>query len=282
VAEPDWLRPDAKAADVEIAGRALRLTSLDKVLYPLVGFTKRDLIAYYARVSGVLLPHIAGLPLTLGRWPSGVNGRGFAQMECRGAPEWMTTRPLALRSGEVRNYCVIDDLPALVWAVNLGTLEFHPYYAVQPDETHTRFAIFDLDPQGEAGLMEAARTALALRELLATRDLRGWPKTSGGDGVHVFVPLDRPHDYGTVRALCDELAAELDAPGINIDCAQNHPRRSLAAAYSLRAGDVPHVSTPVTWQEIRDAVASGNDSTLVFTADDVPPRIAAFGDLWLR
>jgi len=203
VAEPDWLPPDAQAADVEIEGRPLRLTSLDKVLYPRVGFTKRDLIAYYTLVSDVLLPHIAGLPLTLGRWPSGVEGRGFAQMECRGAPDWMKTRPLELRTGEIRSYCVIDELAALVWAANLGTLELHPYYGVQPDETHTVFAIFDLDPQEGAGLIEAARAALALRESLARLDLSACPKTSGGDGIHVFVRLDGPHEYAEVRALCD-------------------------------------------------------------------------------
>jgi bifunctional non-homologous end joining protein LigD len=256
--------------EVDVGGRRLRLTSLDKVLYPAVGFTKRDLIAYYTAVADVLLPHVAGRPLTLGRWPSGVDRRGFAQMECRGAPEWMRTEPLTLASGAVRHYCVVDDLPSLVWVANLGTIELHPY----PDG---RALIFDLDPQKGAGLLDAARAALQLRELLAERDLGCWPKTSGGDGIHVFVPLGQRRDFGELRAFCDEVAAKLAAPRIVVDCLQNHPRRSLAAPYSLRAADIPLVSTPLRWDEVE---AASDVRALTFTASDVIARIAEHGDLF--
>lgn len=255
-------------------GRRLRLTSLDKVLYPATGFTKRDLVAYYTAVADVLLPHITGRPLTLGRWPSGVDARGFAQMECRGAPEWMRTRPLELLSGEVRNYCVVDDLASLVWVANLGTLELHPYYSAPGDEEHALIAIFDLDPVGGAGIAPAADAALELRALLGTRGLDAWPKTSGGDGVHVFVPLNTPHPFAQVRAFCEAVAAQLDAPHVHVDCAQNHPRRSLAAPYSLRAADAPAVSTPLEWSELE------HPSQLAFGPADVLQRIAARGDLF--
>jgi bifunctional non-homologous end joining protein LigD len=257
-----------------VDGRTLTLSSVERVLYPAAGFTKGDLIAYYVSVADVLLPHIAGRPLTLGRWPAGVEARGFAQMECRGAPEWMKTRPLKLRTGEIRNYCVIDDRASLVWAANLSTIELHPYYASGPDEEQTLVAIFDLDPQPGAGLPEAAEAALRLRELLAARGLEAVVKTSGGDGIHIFVPLNVAHEYALVRSFCEEVAAELHAPRINVDCAQNHPRRSLAAPYSLRAADIPVASAPLRWEELE------RGERLVITAAEMRARIEDCGDLF--
>jgi bifunctional non-homologous end joining protein LigD len=277
VAEPDWL-PASDEADVTVDGRAVRLTSLDKVLYPATGFRKRDLIAYYAQVAEVLLPHIADRPLTLGRWPSGVNARGFAQMECRGAPEWMSTRPLQLLSGELRNYCVVQDLASLVWVANLGTIELHPYMGGGEGGEEALLAIFDLDVHGGGDRLAATSGALRLRELLAERGVDGYAKTSGGSGIHVFVPLREPQDFGRVRAWCEEIAALLDAPGVTVDCLQNHPRRSLAAPYSLRAADVPVVSTPVGWDELEQAADRGEP--LVFTADEVVERVGTLGDLF--
>jgi len=280
VADPAWLPADADTAEVTIAGRALRLTSLDKVLYPAAGFTKRDLIAYYAAVAGVLLPHIAGRPLTLGRWPSGVAARGFAQMECRGAPDWMRTRPLQLRTGEVRNYCVIDDVPSLVWAANLGTIELHPYLGGGPDGEEARIAIFDLDPQRGALLLDAAKAALALGDLLARNGLEGWAKTSGGDGIHVFMPLGAAHTFEHVRSFCREVALELNTTSVNVDCTQNHARRSLAAPYSLRAADMPVVSAPVAWDEIARVVADGDAAALRFSPAAMIRRVEQLGDLF--
>jgi bifunctional non-homologous end joining protein LigD len=271
---------DSVDVDVAVGDRTLHLTSLDKVLYPATGFTKRDLIDYYARVADVLLPHIAGRPLTLGRWPSGVQARGFAQMECRGAPDWMRTRQLVLRTGEVRNYCVVDDLASLVWVANLGTIELHPYPGVGPDGELAAFAIFDLDPQGSARLLDAARAALAVRELLVQRGFEPVVKTSGGDGIHVFAPLAELVEFERVRETCAQIAAELAAPAIAVDCLQNHPRRSLAAPYSLRAAALPLVSTPVEWGEIERAVEAGDERALTFTAAEIPARIEAHGDLF--
>src|SRR5437763_15068432 len=176
-----------------IGGRELRLSSLDKVLYPAVGFTKAQLIDYYLAVADVLLPYVAGRPMTLGRWPSGVDEHGFAQTECRGAPEWLTTRTLELRRGGAVGFCVLDEPAALAWAANLGTIELHPYWGGGPDGEDAVMAIFDLDPERDAALVDAARAALALRELLTRHGLEAVVKTTAGHGIHVFVPLNVPH-----------------------------------------------------------------------------------------
>src|SRR4051812_44642830 len=144
----------------------VQLTSLDKVLWPTSGFTKGQLIDYYVAVADVLIPHIAGKPMTLGRWPSGIDAHGFAQTECRGAPDFVATRPLRLRSGSVRNFCVMNDLPPLLWAGNPAAIGLPPYLGAGPAGEDAVLVIFDLDPRAGAGLLDAAATALALRALL--------------------------------------------------------------------------------------------------------------------
>jgi bifunctional non-homologous end joining protein LigD len=259
----------------------VELTSLDKVLWPASGFTKRQLIDYYVEVADVLIPHVAGRPMTLGRWPSGIDGPGFAQTECRGAPEWVATRALRLRGGGVRNFCLLNDRRSLIWAANLGTIELHPYLGGGRDGEDAVVAIFDLDPRPGASLVQAAEAAVVLRELLAARRLDAFAKTSGGHGIHVFVPLNIPHSFEQTRAFCKEVAAELDTSAVKVDCAQNHARRSLAAPYSLRATTVlPAVSTPVTWAELERAVAAGQPDLITFTALDLPARLERVGDLF--
>jgi len=261
-----------------VGGRSVRLTSLDRVLFPSTGFTKRDLIDYYAAVADVLLPHTSGRPLTLGRWPAGVDEPGFAQTECRGAPEWVRTLPVQLHNGTIRNYCAIDDLPSLLWAANLGTIELHAYVGGGADARETSAAVFDLDPAGGAGLLDAARFALALREALARSQLDAVTRTTGGAGVHVLVPLNRPHSFDDVRAFCKDVAKELDTTAVRIDCAENHARRLLIAPYSLRATARPTVAAPLLWDEIERAVERGRPDELVFTAAEMPDRIAQIGD----
>jgi bifunctional non-homologous end joining protein LigD len=261
-----------------IAGRRLRLTSLDKVLFPATGFTKARLIDYYFAVAEVMLPHLVGRAVTLGRWPAGVDAPGFAQTECRGAPDWLATKPLRLRSGEVRNFCVLDDLPSLVWVANLGTIEVHPYLGGGPDGDDALLAIFDLDPGPGAGLLDAAATASRLRALLGAFGLESFPKTSGGHGMHVFVPLGVAHRFEAVRDFCREISAQLDDHAVKVDCAQNHPRRSLVAPYSLRAAPAPMVSAPLAWHELEAALSNGDPDSIRFKATDMPARIDAVGD----
>ena len=270
--------PSAGSAEVVVAGRPLRLTSLEKVLWPRTGFTKARMIEYYVSVAGALLPHVAGRPLTLGRFPDGVEGPGFAQTECRGRPDWVRTKALRLRTGEVRNFCLVEDVPSLVWAANLGTIELHPYLGGGQSGEDAVMVVFDLDPGPGAGLLEATRVAVALRSTLEAAGLASCPKTSGGLGMHVYVPLNLPHGYPAVREFAGEVAARVGDGGVRIDWRQNHPRRSTIAPYSLRAATRPAVSTPLTWEEVEAAVALERTEPLRFTADDVVARLADHAD----
>jgi bifunctional non-homologous end joining protein LigD len=258
----------------------VRLTNLDRVLWPATGFTKRQLIDYYAAVADVLVPHLAGRPLTLGRFPGGVDGPGFAQTECRGRPDWMATKRLTLRSGEVRDFCLVQDLPSLLWVANLGTIELHLYLGAGDAGEDAVLALFDLDPVAGAGPLDVAGVALRLRSLLEELGLASFPKSTGGLGLHVYVPLNVPHRYEVVRAFCADVAARLPADAVRVDCAQNHPRRSMIAPYSLRAASRPVVSAPLAWEEVAAAAAADRPELLVFTAEQMPPRVEERGDLF--
>ena len=276
--------------ELVVAGRRLAVTSLDKLLFPRAGFTKADLIDYYRRIAPVLAPHIAGRPMTLGRFPAGVDGRGFAQTECRGAPDWLHTYELELRGGGRRRYCLLDDAAALVWAANLGTIELHPYpwRVAQPEAPDA--LLFDLDPGTGAGLKECCQVALIIREELATRGLTCVAKTSGGGGLHLVAPLEPGHTFEQTkrfaRTLTEDLARRLPdlitaaterkerAGRVLIDWLQNDARRSTVAPYSLRAADCPLVSTPIGWDEV-----AGDPDGLWFDAQGVLGRVEGRGDL---
>jgi bifunctional non-homologous end joining protein LigD len=269
----------------------LELTSRDKIMWPSTGFTKGDLLGYYERVAPVLLPHLAGRPLTLGRFPSGIEKRGFAQTECRGSPEWVQTAPIRLRDGRIRNFCLARDAASLLWIANLGTVELHTFLAVAGALDQPTAVLFDLDPEPPAGLADACRVALVLRERLGARGLAAVVKTTGGAGLHVVVPLNRPHSYARTRDFARRLAHELAEDDeqivasatrrdrregtVLIDWAQNSERRSVVAPYSLRASYVPLVSTPVAWDEVE----SGNEG-LLFGPSEVLDRVARLGDLF--
>jgi bifunctional non-homologous end joining protein LigD len=269
----------------------LELTSREKVMWPSTGFTKGDLLDYYARVAAVLLPHLADRPLTLGRFPGGIEERGFAQTECRGSPEWVRTAPIRLRDGRIRNFCLASDAASLLWIANLGTVELHIFMAAVHALDQPKAVLFDLDPEPPAGLAEVCRVALLLRERLGARGLTAVVKTTGGAGLHVVVPLNRPHPYAQTREFARRLAHELardddqivasatrrvEREGtVLIDWAQNSERRSVVAPYSLRAGYVPLVSAPVAWEEVEP----GNEA-LLFGPDEVLDRIARVGDLF--
>ena len=224
--------------------------------------------------------YLAGRPLTLGRFPRGVDAPGFAQTECRGRPAWMATKRLTLRSGEVRDFCLVDDLASLLWVANQGTIELHPYLGGGPEGEDAVLALFDLDPRAGAGPLDVARVAMRLRSLLEDAGLTSFLKLSGGLGMHVYAPLNVPHRYEAVRAFCAAITARLPAHSVHIDCAQNHPRRSTIAPYSLRAADVPTVSAPLAWEEVADAVAVERPDLLIVTAEQMRARIARRGDLF--
>jgi bifunctional non-homologous end joining protein LigD len=274
-----------------VSPHGLELTNLDRVLWPSTGFTKGQLLDYYASVAAVMLPHLADRPLTLGRFPAGVEARGFAQTECRGRPDWLQTAAIPLRDGTVRNFCLAQDLRSLRWIANQGTIELHTFLASARSLDRPTAVLFDLDPEPPAGFRDAANVALLLREWLARRDLRAVVKTTGGVGLHVLVPLNSPHSYEQTgefaRAAAHELAAEhrqvaasaahrdRRAGTVLVDWAQNSERRTMVAAYSLRAAGVPVASTPVSWSEIERA-----DGTLRFTPQETVARIERIGDLF--
>jgi bifunctional non-homologous end joining protein LigD len=279
---------------VRLDDRRVELTSLDRVLWPCSGFTKGAMIEYYRRVAPALLPHISGRALTLGRFPAGVDGRGFAQTECRGRPAWMATGVVRLRDGQVRDYCVVNDLPSLLWVANQTAIELHPFLARVERQDQPTLVVLDLDPGPEAGLLECCRVALALREELAELGLQSFVKTSGSLGLHVHVPLNSPHGYDQTKPFARALAGRLAVRHpehvtdrtsravrggrVLVDWLGNDASRSTIAAYSLRAADDPTVSTPVTWDEVAAALRSRAPERLIFTAGDLLERLKAIGD----
>ncbi len=277
--------------DLDLRAFGVALSSLDKVLWPAVGFSKGQMLVYYARVAAVLLPHLAGRPLTLGRFPEGVDGPGFAQIECRGRPDWMQSAPVRLRDGRMRNFCLVGDVRSLLWVANLGTIELHVFLGAGRALDCPAAILFDLDPEPPAGLSDACRVALLVRDRLAVHGLRAVVKTTGGSGLHVLVPLNSPHTYTQTRGFAREFASSLAARSegvvatasrrdrragtVLIDWAQNHERRSMIAPYSLRANLVPLVSMPVSWEEVE----RGGDS-LLFGPPEALERIERLGDLF--
>jgi bifunctional non-homologous end joining protein LigD len=180
-----------------VTGIGFELSSLEKVLWPATGFTKGQMVAYYESVASALLPHLADRPLTLGRFPNGVDQRGFAQTECRGRPEWLRTASIQLRNGQLRKFCLADDRRSLLWIANLNAIEFHMFLGTAAALDVPTAVLFDLDPEPPAGLVDAAAVAVMLRERLAADGLEALVKTTGGSGLHLLVPLNNPHAYVT-------------------------------------------------------------------------------------
>ncbi|HEX2032248.1 MAG TPA: non-homologous end-joining DNA ligase, partial [Actinomycetota bacterium] len=282
--------------DVEVAGRQLTLSNLGKPLYR-SGFTKGEMIDYYVRVADVLVPHIAERPLTLRRFPEGVEGQSWFQTRCRGRPAWMETHGVRIRTGEVHEYCLVNDVPSLVWVVNLGTIELHPFLAPRTAEDRPTFIVFDLDPGPPAGLVECCRVALVVRGMLEEQGLSSFAKTSGSLGVHLYVPLggtatfDETKEFS--RSIADRLARDRPddvvatigkaerAGKVLVDWVQNDRTRSTVAPYSLRARGRPVVSTPVRWDEMEGAAEDAAAAhALLFGPDQVLERVEQHGDLF--
>jgi bifunctional non-homologous end joining protein LigD len=283
---------------VVIDGHEVRLTNVDRVLYPAAGFRKADALDYYARIAPTILPHLRGRAMTLKRYPYGVTGPHFYDKHCGGRPHWLPTAPMwSERKGEDITFCRIDDTASLIWSVNHGNLEMHPLLSVAPDfDTPTTLA-FDLDPGEPAGLLDAAEVALLMREMLAGVGLQTWAKTSGSKGVQVYAPLNSAADFGQAkrfaRSVAEVIASRmpervvarmekrLRAGKVLVDWSQNDRHKSTVAAYSLRAKlDRPTVSLPVTWAELEAAVGSGSADELVVGPDRALERVRELGDLF--
>jgi bifunctional non-homologous end joining protein LigD len=281
---------------LEVDGRTVFVSNPEKVLYPATGFTKRDLVSWYLAVAPALLPHLEGRPVTLARYPDGVDAPGWYQTNCPPSrPEWLTLAELRGARGQPLRYCVLDGPAALAWAANAGAIELHPLLAAADAPATARALVLDLDPRPPAGLVECARLALRLRARLASVGLEAWPKTSGGRGLHLHVPLDGTEGFDRTKAFARALAHELtrEDPGrvsdrlalagrdgkVLVDWRQNEPNRSLIAPYSLRAATVPRVAAPLRWDEVASAAESGGAEELSFGPEDVLARLARHGDL---
>jgi bifunctional non-homologous end joining protein LigD len=278
--------------DVEVEGRTLSLSNLDKVMYPISGFTKGQVIEYYTRVAPVLLPHLHDRPLTLKRYPNGVGGSYFYEKQCpEHRPEWVQTAQIRMESKEI-NFCLCNDLATLVWCANLADLELHPSLSNADRIERPTTMAFDLDPGEPATIEQCCEVALLLREVLEPLGLESFPKTSGSKGMQLYVPLNADVTYEDTRPLSQALARHLEAKHpklivslqkkelrrgkVLIDWSQNHEKKTTVSVYSLRARERPTVSTPLTWGEVE----AGEAEALAFEADAVIERVEEHGDLF--
>ena len=284
---------------VSVGSRRLKLSNLDKVLYPEPGFTKAEVIDYYARIADVMVRHTNGRCVTLRRWPDGVQGPDFFEKNCpKHRPDWVETAKGPGRSrGEV-HYCLLDEPAALVWTANLAALELHTPMALAENLSNPRACVFDLDPGPGTGIPECAGLAIEIREILASVDLECFPKTSGSKGMQVYVPLNTTGADSHTHEHCADFARAVGAlleqrhplavttvmardqrPGrVFVDWSQNAFHKTTVCVYSLRARPEPTVSTPVTWDEV-DA-ATGGGGSLSFLAGEVLQRVQRSGDLF--
>jgi bifunctional non-homologous end joining protein LigD len=282
---------------VRVGERTLKVTNLEKVLYPAVGFTKRDVIAYLVDIAPVLLGHLERRPLTRKRYPDGVVGKAFFEKQAPShTPEWVDTAAIPSRRGTV-DYVLADELATLVWLGNLAALELHTalHRAERPDTPDT--VVFDLDPGAPATIVECCQVALLLEGMLSGLGLQTVAKTSGSKGLQVYLPLNAGEaTYDQTKTLARTIAQVLEQaepelvvsrmaktarPGkVLIDWSQNDPHKTTVSVYSLRARERPTVSTPVTWDEVRACAHGGDPQLLVFTAPEVVTRAAEQGDLF--
>jgi bifunctional non-homologous end joining protein LigD len=295
----DGARATRGAVEIECQGRALKLTNLDKTLYPKTGFTKGDLIGYYVAVAPALLAHLRGRPLTLKRYPDGVDGESFFEKHCpRHRPDWVKTVPVWSESNKrAVDYCLCEDLSTLVWLANLAAIELHPSLSRAKRLDRPTAIAFDLDPGAPAGIVECCRVALQLRDLFAELELDCYPKTSGSKGVQVYVPLSSARvDYDRTKPFAHAVADLLERRHpdlvvsrmakarrrgkVLIDWSQNDEHKTTVAAYSLRARPTPGVSTPLEWRELERCARDGDPALLDFGPRELPARLAARGDLF--
>src|SRR5689334_15764626 len=284
------------AVEVEVEGRQLRLSNLDKVLYPAAGFTKGQVIDFYTRISPVLLPHLKNRPLTLKRYPNGVEDKFFYEKQAPShRPDWVKTVPVPAR-GRTIDFVLCNDLPTLVWLANLADLELHTSLSLAKNIQQPSTLAFDLDPGPPATIVECAEVALLLREMYDNWKLESFAKSSGSKGMQMYVPLNTKVSYEETKpfakALADLLAREhpdlvvssqkkeLRGGKVLVDWSQNDEHKTTVNVYSLRAKDRPTVSTPVSWDEVRACHDAGDASLLTFDTEQVLARVDELGDLF--
>jgi bifunctional non-homologous end joining protein LigD len=283
---------------IEVQGRQLKLSNLEKILYPATGFTKQQIIDYYVRIAPAMIPHLAGRPLTRKRYPNGVDEEFFYEKNApQHRPDWVKTVPI-WSGGNRRmvHYILANDLPTLVWLANLAAIELHPSLSLAIDIACPTMMVFDLDPGPPANIVQCCRVGLRLREIFEHFDLKSFPKTSGSKGLQIYVPLNTPTTYESTKPFAHALAQLLEqdhpqevvsdmkkqvrAGKVFVDWSQNDEHKTTVAVYSLRAREHPTVSTPVTWEEVERALKKKDASLLVFEAKQVVARVEKIGDLF--
>jgi len=283
---------------IEIQGRQLKLSNLDKVLYPANGFTKGQVIDYYARVAPVIVPHLGGRPLTLKRYPNGVDSEFFFEKNATAhRPEWVQTAPLwSEHNRRTINYILANDLPTMVWMANLAAIELHPSLSLAKEINCPTMMVFDLDPGPPANIVHCAQVGLWLREIFEHFGLQSFPKTSGSKGLQIYVPLNTPTGYEDTKSFAHALARlledqhrelvvsdmkkELRKGKVLVDWSQNDQHKTTIAVYSLRARERPTVSTPVKWGEVEQLFKKKDPALLVFEAEQALKRVEKLGDLF--
>jgi bifunctional non-homologous end joining protein LigD len=282
--------------ELEIGKRKLKVSNLEKVFYPKIGFTKADVIDYYVQISPVLLPHLKDRPITLKRYPEGVEGEHFYQKEAPGhRPDWVKTAPVKVKERTI-NFVLLNDLPSLVWAANIADIELHPLLSRWQDTTQPTSIAFDLDPGAPADVRDCARVALRLREMFAGWGLDCYGKTSGSKGFQVYVPLNTRVTFDETKEFSHYVARRLEAETpkrvtsnmsktlrtgkVFVDWSQNTDHKTTVSVYSLRAKERPTVSTPMTWEEIETGAASNKLEAFVFQTGDTLERVQQVGDVF--
>jgi bifunctional non-homologous end joining protein LigD len=285
---------------VEVQGRELKLTNLDKVLYPETGFTKGEVVDYYARIAAAMIPHLSGRAVTLRRFPEGVDDldAAFFEKRCpKHRPKWVKTARVEAgpHAGKI-DFCVCDSLPTLIWMAQLAAIELHPSLSLSRAPKRPTVLAFDLDPGPPADIVDCCRVALRLREMFGHFGVRSFPKTSGSKGLQVYIPLNSSVGYDVTKPFAKAIAQLLEKQTpdavvskmkkveregkVFVDWSQNHQRKTTIAVYSLRARERPTASTPVSWDEVEAVAESGEAEALVFEADAVIDRFERLGDLF--
>ena len=288
-----------KEKELLVDGKRLPVSNLDKIFYPKTGFTKGDVINYYIRIAPVLLPHLKDRPLTLKRYPNGVEGMFFYEKRCPTfRPAWLKTAAIwSEGNNEDINFCLANDLPSLVWAANLADLELHTFLSQKQNPNRPTMLVFDLDPGPPADIINCVQVAFWLKELFDNMGLESFAKTTGSKGLQLYVPLNVPRvtfdqTKRLARALAEHVTREhpqhvvydmkksLRKGKVLIDWSQNDDHKTTVCVYSLRAKERPTASTPVTWEELQKALKAKKPETLTFEADHVLRRVQKMGDLF--
>src|SRR3954471_19749918 len=285
-------------AELIVENRKIPVSNLNKVLYPKAGFTKGQVIDYYIRIAPVLLPHLKDRPLTMKRYPNGVESEFFYEKNCPShRPKWVKTAPVwSEGNNRIMDYCLAQDLPTLVWAANLADLELHTSLARKKDVARPTVMVFDLDPGAPADIVQCCQVGLWLRELLAAMKLKSFAKTSGSKGLQIYVPLNTAVTFDQTKDLSLALAQHLEREHsrlvlskrakslrkgkVFVDWSQNDEHKTTVCFYSLRAKEEPTVSTPVAWEEVESCLKKKKAGMLRFRCDQPLARVEKLGDLF--